>query len=76
MKATCYKTPQSQGTSTPQPQVEANLYQVSEEKTRNAMAATTDAEQAQFKARHTNYYYSALKLIIVILDMIILLQRT
>ena len=40
------------------------------------MAATTDAEQAQFKARHTNYYYSALKLIIVILDMIILLQRT
>ena len=42
MRAACYKTPQSQGTSTPQPQ---------------AMAVTTDAKQAQFKARHTDDYY-------------------
>ena len=70
MRAACSKTPQSQGTSTPQPQGEANPHQVSEEKARNTMTATTDAKQAQFKARHTNYYHSALKLKILILDMI------
>ena len=74
IKAACSKTPKSQGTSMPQPQGETNLYHVSEEKARNAMAATTDAElaqlQVQFKARHTDYYYSALNLIIFILDMI------
>ena len=53
MKAACSKTPESQ---------------MSEEKARKAMAATTDAKQAQlqvqFKARHTDdyhYYYAALK---------------
>ena len=52
------------------PQGEANPNQVSEEKAMNAMTATTDDKQAQFKARHTDYYHSALKLIILIRDMI------
>ena len=60
MRAACYKTPQSQGTSTPEHQ---------------AMAVITDAKQAPFKARHTDdyyyhYYCATLKLIIVILNMI------
>ena len=63
MKAACSKTPQYLGT--PMPQGEANLYQVTEEKARNAMAATTDAEQtqlqAQFKARQTDFLLFCLK---------------
>ena len=39
----------------PQPQGgETNLYKVPQEKTKNAMAASNDAEQAQFQARHTS----------------------
>ena len=51
MKAACFKTPQSQGTSTPHPQGEANLYQVPEEKARNAMAASVPG---QAKSRRHN----------------------
>ena len=59
MRAACSMTPQSQGTSMPQPQ---------------AMAVTTDAKQAQLqaqsKARHMDDYCATLKLILVILNMI------
>ena len=47
----------------PQPQGGANLYQVTGEKARNARAATTDAEQAQFQARYAKTYYAWVKVI-------------